>query len=209
MIIGPRYKRARRLGADLFEKTISPKYALRAGRSSGKGRGGMGGGALGYGRSDFGAQLKEKQRARYLYGISERQFAGYVKKSIAKKGMRDDESLYAFLETRLDNVLYRLGIAPTRQAARQMASHGHFTVNGVRVTVPSYAVSVGDVLRLRKGSEAKPLFHALSDKMRDKESLSWLRFDLVKGEATVVGAPKLVRTELPFNIAAILEFYRR
>ncbi len=210
MIIGPRYKRARRLGADIFEKTQSPKYALRAGRSSGgKGKGGMGGGALGYGRSDFGAQLKEKQRARYLYGISERQFANYVQKAIAKKSMRDDESLYAFLETRLDNVLYRLGIAPTRQAARQFASHGHFLVNGVRVTIPSYAVSVGDVITLRKGSIGKTLFHMLADKLRDKVSPSWLRFDGVKGEATVVAAPKMVRTELPFNIAAILEFYRR
>ncbi len=204
MIIGPRYKRARRLGADLFEKTMSPKFALRAGRNP---RGGTG--ALGYGRSDFGAQLKEKQRARYLYGISERQFSGYVKHAILRRTEHDDEALFASLETRLDNVLYRLGIAPTRQASRQMASHGHFMVNGVRVTTPSYRVSVGDVLRLRKGSEGKPLFHALSDKLRDKQSPAWLRYDLVKGEATVVGKPKLVRTELPFNISAILEFYRR
>ena len=202
MIIGPRYKRARRLGADLFEKTMSPKFALRAGARDK-------GGALGYGRSDFGAQLKEKQRARFLYGVGERQFAGYVKRAIEKRGARDDESLYAALESRLDNVLYRLGVAPTRAAARQMAAHGHFTVNGVRVTVPSYRVSVGEIIKVRKGSETSTLFHHLADKLRDHTAPSWLRFDVVKGEATVVGKPRLVRAELPFNIAAILEFYRR
>lgn len=202
MRIGPRYKRARRLGADIFEKTQSPKFALRAG-SKGKGI------VLGYGRSEFGSQLKEKQRARFLYGISERQFARYVKTSIAKKGMQSDEALYRSLETRLDNTLYRLGLAPTRAAARQIAAHGHFTVNGKRVTVPSFSVSVGDIIRLRAGSEKRVLFHALADKLRDRESPSWLRFDLIKGEATVVGVPKFSRSELPFNISAILEFYRR
>jgi len=118
MRIGPRYKRARRLGADIFPKTDSPKYAIRAGKALVKG----------YGRSEFGAQLKEKQRARFFYGISERQFSRYVKNAIAKKSERDDEALYTELETRLDNVIYRFGIAPSRQAARQYVSHGHFTV---------------------------------------------------------------------------------
>lgn len=199
MRIGPRYKIARRLGADIFPKTQSPKYALRAGKVMVKG----------YGRSEFGAQLKEKQRARFFYGLGERQFARYVSNAIAKKNLRDDEALYLELETRLDNVIYRLGIAPSRQASRQYVSHGHFTVNGVRVTVPSYRVKTGDVIRLRKASESKPLFLNLKDTIRDHQSPTWLRFDLQKGEGTVVGAPKLVRTELPFNIGAILEFYRR
>lgn len=199
MRIGPKYKRARRLGADLFEKTQSPKYALRAGR----------GGATGYGRSDFGQQLLEKQRARALYGIGERQFRKYVKDALAKRTVRDDEALFVALETRLDNCVYRLGIAPTRGSARQMVSHGHFTVNAVRVTVPSYRVSVGDVLRIRGGSQRKALFQNLSDRLRDRESPHWLRFDLVKGEAIMVAAPKMVRSQLPFKIAIILEFYRR
>lgn len=200
MRIGPRYKIARRLGADIFPKTQSPKYALRAG---GKPM------VKGYGRSEFGAQLKEKQRARFFYGLGERQFARYVANAIGKKTMRDDEALYLELETRLDNVIYRLGIAPSRQASRQYVSHGHFTVNDVRVTIPSYRVKAGDVIRVRKVSQAKPLFLNLKDSVRDHQSPTWLRFDLVKGEGTVVGAPKLVKTELPFNIAAILEFYRR
>ena len=199
MRIGPRYKRARRLGADIFPKTDSPKYAIRAGKALVKG----------YGRREFGAQLKEKQRARFFYGISERQFSRYVKNAIAKKSERDDEALYTELETRLDNVIYRFGIAPSRQAARQYVSHGHFTVAGVRVTVPSYRTRIGDVIRLRKGSESKRPFTALTDLLRDHEAPLWLRFDAQKGEGVVVGNPNLVKNQLPFNIAAILEFYRR
>lgn len=202
MKLGPRYKIARRLGADLFEKTSGAKYAARAARKVKSMK-------RPPSRSDFGAQLREKQRARILYGLNERQFARYVANSIAKKTMRDDEALFTALESRIDNVIYRLGIAPSRQASRQIASHGHITVNDVRITIPSYQVKTGDVIRIRKASEKKVLFAALADRIRDHASPPWLRFDLVKGEATVVGAPKLVRTELPFNIAAILEFYRR
>lgn len=203
MKIGPRYKRARRLGADLFEKTQTQKYAIRSSGRSGKVP------ARGYGKSDFGTQLYEKQRARYLYGIGERQFARYVANAVAKRNVRNDEQLYATLESRLDNVLYRLGIAPTRSAARQFVSHGHFTVNGKRITIPSYSVEVGDIIRLRSGSATKFPFAEFSDKIRDTRFPPWLAFDKSKGETTVVAKPKLVRTDLPFNIAAILEFYGR
>jgi len=110
---------------------------------------------------------------------------------------------------RLDNVIYRFGIAPSRQAARQYVSHGHFIVNGTRVSIPSYRTKIGDVIRVRKASEAKTLFVALKDNIRDHQNPTWLRFDLQKVEGTVVGKPRLVRSELPFNIGAILEFYRR
>ncbi len=199
MKIGPRYKIARRLGPDIFPKTQSPKFALRTGKVIVKG----------YGRSEYGMQLKEKQRARFFYGLLERQFSRYVRNAVAKKGVRDDEALYTELETRLDNVVYRFGMAPSRQASRQYVSHGHLTVNNVRVTVPSYKVGIGDVIRVRKASESKTLFLNIKDTMRDHKAPAWLRFDLIKGEGTVVGKPKLVRTELPFNISAILEFYRR
>lgn len=202
MINKPKYKIARRLGADLFEKTQSQKFAMRSGRG-GKVM------AKGYSKSNFGIQLKEKQRARVLYGIGERQFARYVKEAIAKKTVRDDEALFQTLELRLDNVAYRLGIAPTRQSARQLTAHGHLMVNGVRVTIPSYRVSVGDIIAVRKASEKKALFLGVLDRIRDHISPPWLRFDLIKGFATIVGVPKLVKSELPFNIASILEFYRR
>lgn len=199
MRIGPRYKIARRLGADLFEKTSSPKYALRAGR----------GAPTGYNRSDFGMQLREKQRARMLYGLGDRQFRKYVKDVHERKGVRYDEALFRTLETRLDNVIYRLGIAPTRLAARQLASHGHLLVNNVRITTPSYRVRTGDVIRIRSGSEKKMPFQNLADRLRDHLPPPWLRVDVARRESTVVGMPRLVRAELPFNIAAILEFYRR
>ena len=201
MKLGPRYKIARRLGADLFEKTQSPKYAMRAAKKQKTVRRGS--------RSDFGQQLREKQRARFLYGLSERQFARYVKNATERRNVRDDEALFTALEARLDNVLYRLGFASSRQATRQIASHGHITVNHVRITIPSYQVKTGDVIRIREASLKKGPFVALTDRVRDHISPPWLRFDLVKGEATIVGSPKLVRTELPFNIGAILEFYRR
>lgn len=202
MRIGPRYKIARRLGADLFEKTQSQKYVLRAGRKGRRAR-------RPASRSDFGNQLREKQRARMLYGVSERQFHRYVREAFGKRNVRNDESLFVSLETRLDNVIYRLGLAPSRQAARQMSAHGHFTVNGIRVTVPSYHVRQGDVIKVRAGSAHKPLFANLADQTRDHLPPAWLRFDRVKGEAAAVGSPKLVRNQLPFDIAAILEFYRR
>ncbi len=203
MQIGPRYKRARRLGADLFEKTQSPKYAIRA-----AGRGVKRGVRGGYSKSDFGMQLHEKQRARYLYGIGERQFARYAAGAIAKRGA-PAETLYASLELRLDNALYRLGIAPSRQAARQLAAHGHFLVNGKRVTIPSFSLSVGDVIQVRPESRAKQPLMNMADKVRDRNVPLWLSFDAAKGEATVTAIPRLIRAELLFDIAAILQFYSR
>ena len=202
MKIGPRYKRARRLGADIFEKTQSPKYAMRA-ASKGAKRGGR----SGYGKSDFGLQLHEKQRARFFYGIGEKQFARYA--AAASRRTAPAEALYTSLESRLDNALYRLGIAPSRQAARQLASHGHFTVNGKRITIPSFSLSVGDVITVRHGSLRKNPFINMADKIRDKNAPTWLSFDAIKGEATVVALPRMVRTELLFDMATILQFYNR
>ena len=203
MKIGPRYKRARRLGADIFEKTQSPKYAMRAASKTSK-RGARGG----YGKSDFGMQLHEKQRARYLYGIGERQFARYVATAITRRAS-PAEALFVSLESRLDNVLYRLGIAPSRQAARQLAAHGHFIVNNKRVTIPSFSLSVGDVIKVRPGSVGKQPLINLADKIRDRNTPPWLSFNAAKGESTVVATPKFVRTEILFDIAAVLQFYSR
>lgn len=203
MKIGPKYKIARRLGADLFEKTQTQKFAMRSGRGVGRG------GAKGYGKSNFGIQLREKQRARMLYGIGERQFARYVRDAISARNIRDDDALFQSLELRLDNVLYRLGFAPTRQSARQFAAHGHFLVNGVRVTIPSYRLSAGDVISIRPSSGRKTPFQNIADSIRDRVYPVWVRFDTVKWTATIVGMPKLMKNELQFNIGAILEFYRR
>jgi small subunit ribosomal protein S4 len=202
MINKPKYKLARRLGTGLFEKTQTQKFALREGRRKETKSGPKA-------RSEFGAQLLEKQKARYNYGINERQFAKYVLEALAKKGAKTDENLFERLETRLDNVIYRMQVAPTRQASRQMVSHGHITVNGVRITIPSYNVKVGDKVRVREASAKKALFANLPEKMKDSRPPAWLTFDPEKREGSVQGKPKLVKSELLFDIAAILEFYRR
>lgn len=202
MLNKPKYKIARRLGPGLFEKTQTQKFALREGRrkeTRDRPRA----------KSEFALQLIEKQKARYNYGIGERQFGKYVREALAKKRAKPDEVLFERLETRLDNVVYRMHLAPTRQAARQMVSHGHITVGDVRITIPSYNVKVGDKVKIREASVKKVIFADLAEKLKDGQTPSWLSFDPEKRAGEVQGRPKLVKSELLFDIAAILEFYRR
>src|SRR5262245_39416473 len=139
-----KFKIARRLGAGVFEQTQTQRFAAsqqkRARTSSGK--------RPPKRPSDYGLSLIEKQRVRFSYGVSEKQFANYVERAFAaaKKGQTPSDRLFDLLEHRLDNVVYRLGFAHTRRFARQLVSHGHITVNGRKVTVPSLAVSQGDVI---------------------------------------------------------------
>ncbi len=204
MIIGPKYKIARRLGVPVFEKTQTQKYAIRQGQREQKG--------AGKGRpkakSDYGLGMLEKQKARYSYGVTAKQFANYVKKATEKKG-NSAEILIRSLEGRLDNIALRSGFAPTRQAARQMTSHGHLTVNGTIVTIPSYEVKVGDVVGIRAGSKKKPLFATLDEKLKTVKIPSWLKLDFDKKEITVEGLPQAPASELLFNVGAVLEFFSR
>lgn len=200
MIIKSKYKVARRLGAPLFEKTQTAKYTLRQERKE-KGAWRP--------KSDFGLQMLEKQKARFTYGLNERQFSKYVREAVAKKGVNSIELLFQKLEYRLDNVVYRLGFAPTRSAARQMVSHGHIKVGARRVTIPSYEVSVGEVISIRPGSAGKPLFATLVEKMKEVKVPAWLSYDAEKKEAKVTGAPKYEPRDNHFDIKAVLEFYSR
>jgi len=201
MINKPRYKIARRLGPGLFEKTSTQKFALREGRRKETGK-------RPKAKSEFGLQLLEKQKARFFYGINERQFAKYVEQALLKRGA-NDELLYERLETRLDNVVCRLHLAPTRRASRQMVSHGHILVNGTRVTVPSYNLKIGDKISVREGSAKKIIFANLAERMKDAMPPSWLKFDPATRAGEMQGKPKMIKSELLFDIAAILEFYRR
>ena len=202
MINRPKYKIARRLGAGIFDKTQSQKFSLAEAKRKVEKRPRAG--------SEFGAQLLEKQKARYFYGINERQFAKYVKEDISSKGSSADENLFARLETRLDNVVYRMGLAKTRQAARQMVSHGHILVNGKKTNIPSFNVSMGDKVSVRVGSQKSKLFTVLKEEIKDRaQTPSWLKFDIEKMLGDVQGSPKLTRSELIYDISAILEFYRR
>lgn len=202
MKIGPKYKIARRLGAPVFEKTQTPKYALslaRKERTRGKGRNKP--------KSEFGLQLMEKQKARFSYGLSEQQFRNNVIKSLRSEV--PVQKLFTLLESRLDNVLYRSGLAKTRSAARQMASHGHTMVNGGRVTVPSILLKQGDMVSLRPGSADSPLFGDASERMKAMTAPAWIKVDAEERKATVDGVPVYTPGEQVFDLGVVIEFYNR
>jgi len=204
MIRGPQYKIARRLGAHLFEKTQTQKFAARAQR---KGRATQS--KHPSSRTDFGMQLLEKQKLRVAYGISERQFSRYVKDAVAKKNANSIEKLNERLETRLDNVVYRSGFAPTRAGGRQMVSHGHFLVNGKRVTIPSYAVKKGDIISIREGSKNAGIFNSLIERITERKSPEWLTVDSALRQVTISAMPSAGGIDINFNLAAVVEFYSR
>lgn len=159
------------------------------------------------GTSEFGTQMREKQKVRFSYGLREKQFASYVKKAMTLKGTSPIEGLYHDLESRLDNVVYRIGFAVSRGLGRQMVSHGHILVNGKKIKIPSYQVKTNDVVSVREGSKKSPLFTSFSEKLKDLKVPNWISFDKEKVEATVTGKPK--DTEKLFNLPVILEFYSR
>jgi len=203
MKIGPKYKIARRLGAPVFEKTQSPKFTVSQARKEKTGK------SFSRPKSEFGLQLLEKQKARYTYCVLERQFAKYVKEALATKDKNGVGRLFSALELRADNVAYRAGFASTRLAARQMVGHGHLMVNGKRITIPSYRMSIGDAMAIRAGSVAKPLFSGLEERLASLKQPAWIRFDTSKKEAQIVGEPKYEPADSMFDINAILEFYSR
>src|ERR1035437_6544684 len=201
MITGPKYKIARRLGPSVFEKTQSQKFAMRSSSKDVKRKKRAG--------SDFGLQLIEKQRARFTYGLGEKQFKNLVEKVQSKRGGDINEALVQALETRLDNAVYRLGFASTRQAARQMVNHGHIDVNGKRNTIPSRKVEVGDIIAIRENSKKKPLFKDLDDKLKEQRIPSWLTLNKEKKEAKVQGLPKIPANEIAFDVSQIFQYYSR
>lgn len=203
MKIGPKYKIARRLGVGVFEKTQTQKFAVRSEqkRAASKNQ-------KPRTKSDYGLGLLEKQKARYSYGITSKQFGNYVAKATERKG-NSSELLISLLESRLDNVALRAGFASTRQAARQMTSHGHLTINKKIVTIPSYQVKVGDVIGIREGSKKKGLFTTLDERLKTIKIPAWLKLNFDKKEVVVDGIPNAAPTELMFNVGAVLEFYSR
>ena len=203
MKIGPRYKIARRLGAHVFEKTQTEKFALSESRRTIKQR------KHPKSVTDFALQLLEKQRVRFSYGIGEQQFRRYVREAGKQKIQPPSDALFRSLEMRLDNVIYRLGIAPTRRAARQMVSHGHFLVNGVRTTVPSYAVQKGSSITIREGSSTSPLFENLSERLQDRPVPAWLSFDSGTKTASASDFPVRDLASSPFDLVSVIEFYSR
>ncbi len=201
MKFGPKYRIARRLGASVFEKTSGPKFAASVAK--------RGKPARQKPRSDFGNQLIEKQRVRFTYGITEKQFKNYVKEVIEKRAAKPEELLFALLESRLDNVVLRSGLAHTRALARQSVSHGHITVNGRKVTIPSYKVRIGDKIAIREGSKAKGSFAVIDEKIKAHTSPSWIKLDSELKIAEIQGAPKAGTGEMIYNLGTVLQFYKR
>ncbi len=203
MIIGPKYKICKRLGASVFEKCQTPKYQLAEARAPRRTKGKRGG------ATDFGAQLIEKQKARFTYGLSESQFSRYVFEAMEKKGGSSASNLVNRLEARLDNVVFRAGFARTRRMARQLVSHGHIMVNGKRMTVPSHMVVIGDLVAARPESRTSPLFANRLEQVADTKTPSWMQVEEGAMGVKVVQQPGVVETELPFSAPVIIQFYSR
>ena len=154
--------------------------------------------------SVYGQQLREKQKAKRLYGIMEKQFRNYFTKAARTEG-NTGEQLCRLLETRLDNVVFRLGFAKTRPQARQMVSHGMFLVNGDKVNVASYQVRVGDVVEIRGNKTSKKVFSDLGDRMKTTTVPGWLHMEGGKGK--VVSVPAGEDLKEAFDPKLIVEFY--
>lgn len=203
MLIGPKYKICKRLGASVFEKCQTQKFQLAEARAPRRTRPKRGGGG------DYGAQLLEKQKARFTYGLSEAQFSRYVHEAMEKRGGSSAAGLMTRLESRLDNVVYRAGLVKTRRAARQLVSHGHVTVNGRRMTIPSYMVSVGDTIAIRPESRPSPLFANRAETMLEQKTPAWMQMEEGGLSLKIAAVPTVAETEVPFNAPVIIQFYSR
>ena len=158
--------------------------------------------------SEYGQQLREKQKAKFIYGVLEEQFHGYYEKALRIEGVTGD-NLMILLETRLDNVVFRLGFARTRKEARQTVRHGHITVNGKRVDIPSYRVKAGDVVAVaQKAKDLLPIKEAIvaSEHMAVP---SWLEVDIEKLSGTVLTLPTLDQIDTGIDPRLIVELYSK
>lgn len=195
---GSEYKRSRRVG---FSTTETGKELAR--RPYGPGQhGNARRGKL----SDYGVQLKEKQKVRFMYGLSERQLKKTFVEASKIKGIHGTNFL-RLLESRLDNLVYRIGFASTRRGARQLVNHGHVTVNGKKVDIPSYRVKIGDVISLKdKDKELKVVLEALS---KVTKRVEFVNYDDKKMEGTYVRLPERSELNADINEALIVEFYNK
>ena len=158
--------------------------------------------------SEYGLQLKEKQKAKFIYGVLEKQFRGYYDKAKKMQGVTG-ENLLGLLERRLDNVVFRLGLANTRRQARQLVNHGHFTVNGKRVDIPSALVSVGDVIAVSEKSQQGAFFKELKESSNHLSAPAWLEADQAGLTGKVTRFPNRDEIDVPVNEQAIVELYSK
>ncbi len=216
--LSPVCKLCRREGEKLFlkgDRCFTPKCSFEkrdfapgqhgrtAGRGGGKGKG------MGTGRvSDFARQLRAKQKARRIYGVMERQFRRYYDTAITRRGLTG-LNLLQILESRLDNVVFRLGFASSRSQARLLVSHGHFTVNGRRTDVPSMLLGEGDTITVREGSIKLTYFKDLNEYTEKRNAPSWINRDIKSMAGTFARMPERAEIDGNLDEQLIVEYYSR
>ncbi len=208
--IGPACKLCRREGMKLYlkgEKCYSDKCPFER-RSYPPGQHGKESSFRRRKESDYAMQLREKQKVRRIYGVLERQFRRYFREAERLSGMTG-ENLLILLERRLDNVVYRLGLADSRAQARQLVQHGHITVNGRKTNIPSFSVRPGDVIAVRPESRRKRYFKDRKEMLGKRAVPAWLSFDEEKMEGRVVSMPTRQEIDVPVQEQLIVEFYSR
>ncbi len=202
MKIGPKYKIARRLGRNVFEKTQTQKFALSAEKKNKSIDGARS-------RTNYGSQLLEKQKVRFTYGVTSKQLNKYANQVISSKVKNQEEVLFSNLEKRLDNVVIKSGFAKTRRHARQLVSHGHIKVNGKKNKIPSYSVKKGDLIEVKDSSKDKNVFLSVGEENKDLIIPSWLSVDPQKLKIEIKGEPIFSPKEVHFNLDEVLQFYKR
>ena len=198
---GPKTKIARKFGEPIFgeDKSFEKKNYPPGQHGNNRRRGK---------KSEYSIQLMEKQKAKYTYGILERQFRNLFKKANQSKGVTG-EVLLQLCESRLDNVVYKLGFGPTRSAARQLVSHAHFMVNGGKVNIASYRLKPGDVVQVRAKSKKLDIILNSMKMIKGDLSVSWLSVDKAKMEGTFVNYPERDEIDLTMNEQLVVEYYSR
>ena len=207
---GPVCKLCRREGEKLFLKgtrCYTPKCAFEK-RGYPPGMHGKGAQFRRKRESDFARQLRAKQKARRVYGVLERQFHRYYEVSLRRRGLTG-LNLLQILESRLDNVIYRLGYADSRAKARLLVTHGHFSVNGRRTDIPSMLLTVGDTVSVRPGSLKRPLFKELPDLAEPRNVPNWLSRNLSGLAGTVIRMPERAEIDANLGEQLIVEYYSR
>ncbi len=199
---GPKAKIARKFGENIFGNTKYDKILSKKPYSPGQ---------HGLSRkklSDYAIQLKEKQKLKYMYGLLEKQFRLYFKKAERMKGVTG-ENLLQLLESRLDNTVFRLGLAVSRDQARQMVLHRHITVNGKLVNIPSYILRPGDVVQVKEKSRRMAMFHDALKSVRAENMYPWLELDKSQLKGTFLDRPQ--REDIPVNVQEnmIVELYSK
>ena len=198
---GPKAKKARRFGEPFTTKDakVLTKRNYRPGQH-GQGRPGR--------VSEYGTQLREKQKAKWTYGVLEKQFRRYFEEAGKKKTVTGD-TLLQLLELRLDNVVYRLGFAETRAQARQLVSHGFFNVNGKPVNIPSYRTKVGEIISVRDKKKASAYMEAQKQKLKNAKTQDWVELNAGELSGKVLSIPSMDQIDNKINTQLIVEYYSR